>query len=77
MQLMKLEHFLMKKHLEVRLLKDAGELSDDPVVKSIQKQLNNLTSNQLTGFGANGIYLSNLGVRTEKDGLLKFKHNYT
>ena len=49
---------------------DAGELSDDPVVKSVQKQLNSLTSNELTGFGANGVYLSNLGVRTEKDGLL-------
>ena len=49
---------------------DAGELSDDPVVKSVQKQLNSLTSTQLTGFGANGVYLSNLGVRTEKDGLL-------
>ena len=49
---------------------EAGELSDDPVVKSIQKQLNSLTSNQLTGFGANGVYLSNLGVRTEKNGLL-------
>ena len=49
---------------------DAGELSDDPVVKNIQKQLNSLTSTQLTGFGANGVYLSNLGVRTEKDGLL-------
>lgn len=48
----------------------AGELSDDPVIKSIQKQLNSLTSTQLTGFGANGIYLSNLGVRTERDGLL-------
>ena len=49
---------------------DAGDLSDDPVVKNIQKQLNSLTSNQLTGFGVNGVYLSNLGVRTEKDGLL-------
>ena len=49
---------------------DAGDLSDDPVVKSIQKQLNSLTSTQLTGFGANGVYLSNLGVRTEKNGLL-------
>ena len=48
----------------------AGDLSDDPVIKSIQKQLNSLTSTQLTGFGANGIYLSNLGVRTEKNGLL-------
>ena len=49
---------------------EAGELSDDPVVKSIQNQLKSLTSSQLTGFGANGVYLSNLGVRTEKDGLL-------
>ncbi|MFL2818673.1 MAG: flagellar filament capping protein FliD [Candidatus Puniceispirillales bacterium] len=48
----------------------AGDLSDDPVMKSIQKQLNSLTSTALTGFGANGVYLSNLGVRTEKDGLL-------
>ena len=48
----------------------AGDLSDDPVMKSIQKQLNSLTSTQLAGFGANGVYLSNLGVRTEKDGLL-------
>ena len=51
-------------------LEGAGDLSDDPVVKSIQKQLNSLTSSQLTGFGANGVYLSNLGVRTEKSGLL-------
>ena len=50
--------------------KDAGELSDDPVIKSIQKQLNSLTSSQLTGFGANGVHLSNLGVRTQRDGLL-------
>ena len=49
---------------------DAGELSDDPVVKNIQNQLKSLTSNQLTGFGANGVYLSNLGIRTEKDGQL-------
>ena len=49
---------------------NAGDLSDDPVVKSIQKQLSSLTSTQLTGFGANGVYLSNLGVRTEKSGLL-------
>ena len=34
---------------------NAGELSDDPVIKSIQKQLHSLTSTQLTGFGANGV----------------------
>ena len=50
--------------------KSAGDLSDDPVIKSIQNQLNSLTNSQLSGFGANGVYLSNLGVRTEKDGLL-------
>ena len=49
---------------------DAGDLSDDPVIKSIQNQLKTLTSSQVSGFGANGVYLSNLGVRTEKDGLL-------
>ena len=57
--------------------KESGELSDDPVVKSVQKQLNNLTSSQLTGFGANGIYLSNLGVRTEKRRTVNFEHNYS
>ena len=49
---------------------NAGELSDDPVIKNIKDQLNSLTSSSLLGFGVNGIYLSNLGVRTEKDGTL-------
>ena len=63
-------NLLNEKTFRGSLSKEAGELSDDPVIKSIQKQLNTLTSTQLTGFGANGVYLSNLGVRTEKDGLL-------
>ena len=49
---------------------DAGELSDDPVISGVKKRLNSLTSTSLSGFGANGVYLSNLGVRTEKGGLL-------
>ncbi len=49
---------------------EAGELSDDPVIKSVKDQLNSLTNSSLSGFGANGVYLSNLGVRTEKDGTL-------
>ena len=49
---------------------EAGELSDDPVINSLKKQLNSLTSTSLSGFGVNGVYLSNLGVRTEKTGLL-------
>ena len=63
-------NLLNQKTFRGSLTENAGELSDDPVVKSVQKQLNSLTSNELTGFGANGVYLSNLGVRTEKDGLL-------
>ena len=47
-----------------------GELSDDPVIKNIKDQLNSFTSSSLAGFGANGVYLSNLGVRTERDGTL-------
>ena len=56
-------------------IRKAGDLSDDPVIKSIHSRLNTLTSNQLTGFGANGVYLSNLGVRTEKNGLLSLNTN--
>ena len=63
-------NLLNEKTFRGSLTEDAGELSDDPVVKSIQKQLNSLTSTQLSGFGANSVYLSNLGIRTEKDGLL-------
>ena len=50
--------------------KDSGELSDDPIINSVKKRINSLTSNSLSGFGVNGVYLSNLGVRTEKNGLL-------
>ena len=50
--------------------KNAGELSDDPVIKSIKKEIESLTSTALSGFSANGVYISNLGVRTEKDGKL-------
>ena len=49
---------------------NSGELSDDPVINAIKKQINSLTTTTLSGFGANGVYLSNLGVRTEKSGLL-------
>ena len=39
---MKLEHLLNEKTFRGSASKEAGELSDDPVVKSIQKQLNSL-----------------------------------
>ena len=48
----------------------AGELSDDPVIKNIREQVERLTSTVLDGFGANGVYVSNLGIQTERDGQL-------
>jgi len=48
----------------------AGELSDDPVVKSVKDRLNTLTSEALAGFGSTSKYLSNLGIRTERNGSL-------
>ena len=49
---------------------DAGKLSQDPVIKNIKKEIENLTSRALTGFSNDGVYISNLGVRTERDGKL-------
>tara|TARA_B110001450_G_scaffold134475_1_gene126282 strand:- start:1176 stop:3770 length:2595 start_codon:yes stop_codon:yes gene_type:complete len=49
---------------------DAGELANDTVIKSLKKQIDSLTTSPLAGFGANSVYLSNLGVRTEKSGSL-------
>ena len=48
----------------------AGELSDDPVIKNIKKQVERLTSTALSGFGADSVYISNLGIRTGRDGTL-------
>jgi len=49
---------------------DSGELSDDTIINSLKKQINSLTTSSLSGFGSTSIYLSNLGVRTEKTGTL-------
>ncbi len=49
---------------------EAGELSSDPIIKSLKKKLETFTTTALVGFGVNGIYLSNLGVRTNKDNTL-------
>ena len=49
---------------------DAGDLANDPAVKAVKTQIDNLIRSSLTGFGSNGVYLSNLGVRTNKDGTL-------
>ena len=50
--------------------KDAGVLSDDPVIKSVKNEIKAISTTALSGFGSDGYYLSNLGVRTERDGNL-------
>ncbi len=50
--------------------KEAGDLSSDPVIKNIKNEIESLTSTALSGFSSNGVYISNLGVRTERDGKL-------
>ena len=49
---------------------DKGELADDTVINSLKKQIDSLTTSALPGFGSSSVYLSNLGVRTERSGLL-------
>ncbi|MDC3140868.1 flagellar filament capping protein FliD [Alphaproteobacteria bacterium] len=49
---------------------EAGELSSDPVINNLKKQIDSLVRSPLAGFGANSLYLSNLGIRTQKDGTL-------
>ena len=36
----------------------------------LKKQIDSLTTSALSGFGSSSVYLSNLGVRTERSGLL-------
>ena len=49
---------------------EPGELASDPAVRSLKNQIENNIKSSLIGFGADGVYLSNLGVRTNKDGTL-------
>ena len=39
-------------------------------LERIKKRIESLTTSALSGFGSSGVYLSNLGVRTEKDNTL-------
>ena len=48
----------------------SGELAKDTVINSLKKQIDSLTTSPLAGFGATSVYLSNLGVRTERSGTL-------
>ena len=49
---------------------EKGELADDPVIDSLKSQIDSITTSALSGFGSTNVYLSNLGVRTERSGLL-------
>ena len=48
----------------------SGPLVSDPTVAALKRSFAALTTTPLDGFGDDQIYLSNLGVRTERDGSL-------
>jgi flagellar hook-associated protein 2 len=47
-----------------------GPLASDTVILGIKKRIESFFSSGISGFGTNNLYLSNLGVRTEKDNTL-------
>ena len=47
-----------------------GPLASDTVILGIKKRIDSFFSSGITGFGTDSLYLSNLGVRTEKDNTL-------
>ena len=49
---------------------EKGALANDTVINGLKKQIDSLTTSPLSGFGSSSVYLSNLGVRTERDGEL-------
>ncbi|MDC3075935.1 flagellar filament capping protein FliD [Paracoccaceae bacterium] len=49
---------------------ESGALSRDLTASTIKRKLRSLVSSELPGFGSSGRYLSELGIRTERDGSL-------
>ena len=49
---------------------ESGALSGDLTANTIKRKLRSLVSSELPGFGTSGRYLSELGIRTERDGSL-------
>ena len=47
---------------------DKGVLARDLTVNSIQRNLRSIITSELPGYGAKGRYLSELGVKTMRDG---------
>ena len=48
-----------------------GPLAGDALISTIMRKLRSITTDPIVGYGANSLYLSNFGVRTERDGTLK------
>ena len=49
---------------------EGGPLAKNLAVKNIKNKLNSITTGPIVGYGLDPLYLSELGVRTEKDGTL-------
>ena len=47
-----------------------GSLAGDLTAQSILRELSGITTDPIAGYGADSLYLANLGVRTERDGTL-------
>jgi len=54
---------------------EGGPLAKNVAVNTLKKRLSSITSGPIMGFGADALYLSELGVRTEKDGTLTINKN--
>ena len=52
-----------------------GALARDVVVGGIKKRLRSLLTSKLDGFGETGRYISELGIKTERDGSLSIEEN--
>lgn len=49
---------------------ESGPLAGDPLLRSFQSRLRSITTTPLQGFGDTPIYLTNFGIKTERDGSL-------
>lgn len=54
---------------------ESGVLSRDLTANTIKRKLRSLVAAELPGYGANGRYLSELGIRTERDGSISLSES--
>ncbi len=52
-----------------------GALADDPVIKAIERKLDSYFNGGVTGFFTNTVYMSELGVSTNRDGSISLSEN--